>query len=146
MVFQIAVDDFGTQASTEQRGRHINPHIIRWIALSCWILNRATQVKWSWFSDLANQIGAKTVIEGIETQQQLAAMQKLRLRYVSRLSLGDAKADWIESPASQSKLPPILYSLIPQEASTPLVSGFYTYNARWRYSLLARSCIAKSHP
>ncbi|MFA0070376.1 EAL domain-containing protein, partial [Vibrio breoganii] len=27
--------------------------------------------------DLASQIGAKTVIEGIETQQQLAAMQSL---------------------------------------------------------------------
>ncbi len=27
--------------------------------------------------ELANQIGAKTVIEGIETQQQLVAMQSL---------------------------------------------------------------------
>ncbi|OBS95736.1 diguanylate phosphodiesterase [Vibrio tasmaniensis] len=75
--FQIAVDDFGTQASTEQRVRHINPHIIKIDRSVMLNFEQGDTSEMELVLDLANQIGAKTVIEGIETQQQLAAMQSL---------------------------------------------------------------------
>jgi EAL domain-containing protein (putative c-di-GMP-specific phosphodiesterase class I) len=75
--FQIAVDDFGTQASTEQRVRHINPHIIKIDRSVMLDFEQGDTREMELVLDLANQIGAKTVIEGIETQQQLEAMQGL---------------------------------------------------------------------
>ncbi|PQJ63681.1 diguanylate phosphodiesterase [Vibrio chagasii] len=75
--FQIAVDDFGTQASTESRVLHIAPHIIK--------VDRSVMLKFEegdtsdmeLAMSLAESINAKTVIEGIETQQQLESMQEL---------------------------------------------------------------------
>jgi len=75
--FQIAVDDFGTQASTEQRVRHINPHIIKIDRSVMLDFEKGNTREMTLVLELANQIGAKTVIEGIETQQQLVAMQSL---------------------------------------------------------------------
>ena len=75
--FQIAVDDFGTQASTEQRVRHINPHIIKIDRSVMLDFENGDTGEMELVLSLANQIGAKTVIEGIETEQQLAAMQSL---------------------------------------------------------------------
>ncbi|MCZ4309949.1 MULTISPECIES: EAL domain-containing protein [Vibrio] len=75
--FQIAVDDFGAQASTEQRVRHITPHIIKIDRSVMLDFENGDTQKMELVVKLANQIGAKTVIEGIETQQQLTAMQSL---------------------------------------------------------------------
>ncbi|WP_299688993.1 EAL domain-containing protein [uncultured Vibrio sp.] len=75
--FQIAVDDFGTHASTERRVLHITPDIIK--------VDRSVMLKFEngdtqdmdLAMSLAQSILAKTVIEGIETQQQLEQMQTL---------------------------------------------------------------------
>ncbi|OED73375.1 diguanylate phosphodiesterase [Vibrio splendidus ZS-139] len=75
--FQIAVDDFGTQASTEQRVRHINPHIIKIDRSVMLKFEKGDILEMEQVLELANQIGARTVIEGIETPQQLTAMQGL---------------------------------------------------------------------
>ncbi|ARP40426.1 EAL domain-containing protein [Vibrio syngnathi] len=75
--FQIAVDDFGAQASTEQRVRYITPHIIKIDRSVMLDFENGDTGKMELVLSLANQIGAKTVIEGIETEQQLAAMQNL---------------------------------------------------------------------
>ncbi|MEZ9564483.1 EAL domain-containing protein [Vibrio artabrorum] len=75
--FQIAVDDFGTQASTEHRVRYINPNIIKIDRSVMLNFENGEHLEMEKALKLANQIGAKTVIEGIETPEQLAAMQSL---------------------------------------------------------------------
>ncbi len=75
--FQIAIDDFGSNASTEARVKHITPNILkvdRSLMLD-YAQGQTEQIQLA--LKLAKQIGAKTVIEGIETQEQLEAMQQL---------------------------------------------------------------------
>ncbi|MGL4829688.1 MAG: EAL domain-containing protein [Vibrio sp.] len=75
--FQIAIDDFGCKASTPARVAMLRPNIIKldrqllldFMAGDCCGLLTGLQ--------LANHTGASTVVEGIETAEQLAAMQKL---------------------------------------------------------------------
>ncbi|MCZ8489602.1 EAL domain-containing protein [Vibrio lentus] len=56
--------------------RHINPHIIKIDRSVMLDFEQGDTSEMELVLDLANQIGAKTVIEGIETQQQLAAIAK----------------------------------------------------------------------
>ena len=75
--FQIAIDDFGCKASTPERVAMLRPNIIKldrqllldFMAGDCCGLLAGVQ--------LAQKTGAHTVVEGIETAEQLAAMQKL---------------------------------------------------------------------
>ncbi|TXY21963.1 EAL domain-containing protein [Vibrio mimicus] len=75
--FQIAIDDFGCKASTPARVAMLCPNIIKFdrqllldfMAGDCCGLLAGLK--------LANNTGAHTVVEGIETAEQLAAMQKL---------------------------------------------------------------------
>ncbi|ENM5834890.1 EAL domain-containing protein [Vibrio metoecus] len=77
--FQIAIDDFGCKASTPARVAMLRPNIIKldrqllldFMAGNCCGLLAGLQ--------LANSTGAHTVVEGIETAEQLAAMQKLNV-------------------------------------------------------------------
>lgn len=75
--FQIAVDDYGVNASTQQRVEQLNPDIIK-IDRSL-MLSYMSQDKSPLLSsvELARRLGAKTVVEGIETQEQLDAMRNL---------------------------------------------------------------------
>lgn len=75
--FKIAIDDFGSNASTEARVRHITPNILK-VDRSLMIdFEKGNHDQIHLALDLAKQINAKTVIEGIETQEQLEAMQAL---------------------------------------------------------------------
>ncbi|NAX45282.1 MULTISPECIES: EAL domain-containing protein [unclassified Vibrio] len=75
--FKIAIDDFGTQASTPQRVNLVTPDIIKFDRS---LLLKYMQGDCDPLMDgitLAKQNGSNTVVEGIETQAQLEAMQKL---------------------------------------------------------------------
>lgn len=75
--FKVAVDDYGTQASNEGRVRHITPHIIK--------VDRSLMLEFEQGNaeliedvmSLAKSINAQTVIEGIETQDQLNLMKTM---------------------------------------------------------------------
>jgi len=77
--FQIAVDDFGTHASTENRVRNLSPHIVKIDRSLLLGYERGDTEPMIHALKLANAIKAKTVIEGIETQAQLDMMQSLGL-------------------------------------------------------------------
>lgn len=75
--FQIAVDDYGVNASTQQRVEQLNPDIIkidRSLMLSYMSQDRSPLLS---SVELARRLGAKTVVEGIETQDQFDAMRNL---------------------------------------------------------------------
>lgn len=75
--FQIAIDDFGCGASTPERVAMLRPNIIkldRQLLLDYMVGNSCGLLKGL---ELARNNGALTVIEGIETAEQLAAMKKL---------------------------------------------------------------------
>lgn len=77
--FNVAIDDFGVNASTEARVLQVKPHILK--------MDRSLLVQYCSGDhapllsalQLAKRIGAQTVIEGIETAQQLNAMRALNI-------------------------------------------------------------------
>ncbi|GAB2650262.1 EAL domain-containing protein [Vibrio panuliri] len=79
--FQIAIDDFGIQASNHERVERIKPDIIkidRSLMLSYMQDDKLPLLKGL---ELAKRINAKVVVEGIETAQQLQAMKQLEIDY-----------------------------------------------------------------
>ncbi|MGF1756101.1 EAL domain-containing protein [Vibrio makurazakiensis] len=75
--FQIAVDDFGTNASTEERVMHITPNILKVDRSLMLEFEKGKSEQINVALQLAKRIGAKTVIEGIETQEQFDMMKEL---------------------------------------------------------------------
>lgn len=79
--FSVAVDDFGVHASTEERVNQVNPQILK--------LDRSLLLKYCDRDTkplidalkLAKRIGALTVIEGIETEEQLKLMRALDIDF-----------------------------------------------------------------
>ncbi|USD43981.1 EAL domain-containing protein [Vibrio sp. SCSIO 43135] len=77
--YQIAIDDFGVSASTEQRVKLLQPNIIK--------IDRSLLVKYVSGDTspllngvkIANDINAKVVVEGIETEEQFHAMKSLNI-------------------------------------------------------------------
>lgn len=77
--FNIAIDDYGVNASTQERVHQVNPHILK--------LDRSLLIKYCNNDHeplmnaitLAKRIGALTVIEGIETKEQLEMMRSLNI-------------------------------------------------------------------
>lgn len=90
--FHIAVDDYGSEASTLERVALISPDIIKFDrSLLCKYmvgdtvpLVRAIRV--------AHATNAKTVVEGIETRQQFEAMKRLNLDMYQGYYLGTPEA------------------------------------------------------
>ncbi|MDE1515388.1 EAL domain-containing protein [Vibrio sp. dsl-7] len=86
--FQIAIDDFGCRASTPARVAMLRPNIIKldrqllldYMVGNCTGLLTGLQ--------LARSSGADTVVEGIETAEQLAAMRKLNIHMYQGYYLG----------------------------------------------------------
>ncbi|MEF1175027.1 EAL domain-containing protein [Vibrio sinaloensis] len=77
--FNVAIDDFGANASTEARVLQVKPHILkmdRSLLLQYCSGDHAPLLS---ALHLAKRIGAQTVIEGIETAQQLNAMRALNI-------------------------------------------------------------------
>lgn len=75
--FKVAIDDFGARASTEERVRLINPSILkldRGLLLDYMNGDKAALLHGI---SLAKEVGAQTVVEGIETKEQLDAMLEL---------------------------------------------------------------------
>ncbi|RTZ17366.1 EAL domain-containing protein [Vibrio aquaticus] len=79
--FNIAVDDFGVNASNRKRAEAIKPHIIK-IDRSLMLAYVAGD-QFPLLSGLkvARSLNAKVVVEGIETIEQLSAMQALNIDY-----------------------------------------------------------------
>ncbi len=75
--FQIAIDDFGSNASTVSRVKLIAPHIIKIDRSLMLEFEQGNSEKIEVALSLAKKMNAKTVIEGIETPEQLNAMQDL---------------------------------------------------------------------
>ena len=75
--YQIAIDDYGINASTRERVKYVKPNIIK--------IDRSLLVQYEAGDSsgllgalsLAEEMRSKTVIEGIETKQQLNLMQRL---------------------------------------------------------------------
>ncbi|MGL5430619.1 MAG: EAL domain-containing protein [Vibrio sp.] len=82
--FKIAIDDFGCRASTPARVAMLRPNIIKldrdYMVGNCTGLLTGLQ--------LARSSGADTVVEGIETAEQLAAMHKLNIHMYQSYYLG----------------------------------------------------------
>ena len=86
--FHIAVDDFGSNASTPERVALLSPDIIKfdrnllqkYMTGDRLPLLRAVQV--------ARRAKAKTVIEGVESQQQFEAMKQLNINMYQGYYLG----------------------------------------------------------
>lgn len=75
--FNIAIDDFGVHASTIERVREIQPNIIKFDrSMLLEYCNGATKPL-ELGIELAKSMGAETVVEGIETEQQLNAIKHL---------------------------------------------------------------------
>lgn len=77
--FNIAVDDFGVNASNKERVDLILPNIIKLdrSLMIDYVSGKPTLLENA--LNLAKKIGAKTVIEGIETIEQLNVMQQLNI-------------------------------------------------------------------
>ncbi|KGK11934.1 diguanylate phosphodiesterase [Vibrio navarrensis] len=77
--FMWAIDDFGVEASTHERTRNILPNIIK---LDRSLLQRYEQGETALLLaalEFAGEMNSMTVIEGIETEHQLALMKLLNL-------------------------------------------------------------------
>ncbi|SEG02727.1 EAL domain, c-di-GMP-specific phosphodiesterase class I (or its enzymatically inactive variant) [Vibrio hangzhouensis] len=99
--FLIAIDDFGCKESNPERVAKVKPNIIK---LDRQLLQDYMQGSQSALLDgiaLAQQWGAKTVVEGIETQQQLEAMHALEVDFFQGYHL-----------AMPQELPPCLKQVI----------------------------------
>ncbi len=75
--FKVAVDDYGTQASNEGRVRHLTPHIIKVDRSLMLEFEQGNATPIHDVIALAKSINAQTVIEGIETQEQLNLMKTM---------------------------------------------------------------------
>ncbi len=75
--FKIAIDDFGVNASTIERVKDITPNIIKFDRSMLLEHCDGITEPLKFAIDLAKSIGAKTVIEGVETEKQLQAIQHL---------------------------------------------------------------------
>lgn len=77
--FNIAVDDYGVNASNRCRVESLKPHIVKMDrSLLLDYMKGAKQELLSGIA-LARSIGSKIVVEGIETQAQLSAMLDLKI-------------------------------------------------------------------
>lgn len=86
--FHIAVDDYGSQASTSERVDLISPDIIKFDRT---LLNKYMSGDTAPLLDainVAQKAKAKTVVEGIETEQQFEAMKELNLNMYQGYFLG----------------------------------------------------------
>ncbi len=79
--FQVAMDDFGVKSSDFERLTLLQPEIVkidRSLLLNYMMGNKKALLD---IVRVAKQIGAKTVIEGIEEESQLNAMKSLRINF-----------------------------------------------------------------
>lgn len=81
--FGIAIDDFGTGSSTKHTLRNIKPDFVK---LDMSLIRSAThstskEVAFFRLTDLLRHQGYKVVIEGIETEKQLAIAKKSRAEF-----------------------------------------------------------------
>jgi len=86
--FHIAVDDYGSQASTSERVTLLSPDIIKFDrSLMCQYMTGDTEPLLNAIQ-VARATNAKTVVEGIETKQQFEAMKRLNLDMYQGYYLG----------------------------------------------------------
>lgn len=90
--YGIAIDDFGCNASNQERVELLRPDIIKFdrhLLIEYMAGNTAPLLN---AIEVARQANAKTVIEGIETEQQLNAMQALEITMFQGYYLGMPEA------------------------------------------------------
>lgn len=77
--FNIAVDDFGVNASNRERAEKLRPHIIKMDRSL--LLSYMDDDKFPLLSgiQIAQKLGSKVVVEGIETKEQLDAMRAINI-------------------------------------------------------------------
>lgn len=75
--FNIAIDDFGTDGSTIERVRGVKPNIIKFDRSLLLEYCDGVTSQLNSAINLAKSVGAQTVIEGIETLEQLQSIQHL---------------------------------------------------------------------
>ncbi|WP_235869889.1 EAL domain-containing protein [Veronia nyctiphanis] len=89
--FQIAIDDFGVNASREDRVKAIRPNILK-VDRSLLEFYMDGDEKWLLHSiDVAKNVNAKVLVEGIETEEQFEAMFDLNIDYFQGFHLGEPK-------------------------------------------------------
>jgi len=86
--FNIAVDDFGSQASTYERVELIEPDIIKFDRSLLLKYMSGDKEPLLQAIKVAKNANAKTVVEGIETAQQFEEMRKLKLNMYQGYFLG----------------------------------------------------------
>lgn len=86
--FDIAIDDFGSEYSNSERVDLINPSIVKIDRMLLDQYMKGEQDKLLEAMAIAKAYGAKTVIEGIETQQQLNTMRALSIDMYQGYFLG----------------------------------------------------------
>ncbi|MCF7355005.1 EAL domain-containing protein [Vibrio sp. CK2-1] len=86
--FDIAIDDFGSEYSNSERVDLINPSIVKIDRMLLDQYMKGEQDKLLEAMAIAKAYGAQTVIEGIETQQQLDTMRALSIDMYQGYFLG----------------------------------------------------------
>lgn len=86
--FDIAIDDFGSEYSNSERVDLINPTIVKIDRMLLEQYMKGEQDKLLEAMAIAKAYGAQTVIEGIETQQQLDTMRALNVDMYQGYFLG----------------------------------------------------------
>ncbi|OAJ95810.1 EAL domain-containing protein [Vibrio bivalvicida] len=86
--FNIAVDDFGVNASNRQRAERLKPDIIKLDRSLLLAYMAGDQFRLMSGIKLAKILGSKVVVEGVETSQQLEAMRNLDIDLFQGYFLG----------------------------------------------------------
>jgi len=86
--FNIAIDDFGVNASNRQRAERLNPNIIKLDRSLLLAYMAGEQFRLMSGIKLAKKLGSIVVVEGIETKQQLEAMRTLDIDLFQGYFLG----------------------------------------------------------
>ncbi|MEZ8101035.1 EAL domain-containing protein [Vibrio bivalvicida] len=86
--FNIAVDDFGVNASNRQRAERLKPDIIKLDRSLLLAYMAGDQFRLMSGIKLAKRLGSKVVVEGVETSQQLEAMRNLDIDLFQGYFLG----------------------------------------------------------
>ncbi|MFC5081109.1 putative membrane protein YjcC [Vibrio thalassae] len=79
--FLIAIDDFGCKESSPERVEQVKPNILKLDRQLLFDYMEGNQSALLTAIKLAQHSGAKTVIEGVETKEQLAAMKQLNIDF-----------------------------------------------------------------
>lgn len=87
--FQIAIDDFGVDASQEDRVRSVRPNILKIDRSLLRLYGDGTTGRLLHSLEVAADVGARTLVEGIEHEDDLQAMMDLNVDLFQGFHLGE---------------------------------------------------------